>query len=216
MNNFDVTILTPQGDDRIKLIPTANNTILETSQSYPGSYKNISIELTDENLKQLRAWIGCYFKESEENKKKQELISNRMAAYEVYLENLGNKDVSNSNVPNNAIEYFNDLKNYLDFSVLAPELHTSYRHTVLMGFFKADDVTTHKLTLEFLMNGNSVSTILYTIESYSEYSNRYEFEDEGLKVIPLGTIYNAEDTNLKVCARAIKFIYDEFMETDYE
>lgn len=214
MNNFDVTILTTQGDNRVKLIPTANNTILETSQSYPGSYKNISIELTNEDLEQLRAWIDCYFKESEENKKKQELISNRMAAYEVYLENLGNKDVSNSSIPNNTIEYFNDLKNYLDFSVLAPELRTSYRHTVLMGFFKADYVTTHKLTLEFLMNGNSVSTILYTIESYSEYSNRYEFEDEGLKIIPLGTIYNAEDTNLKVCARAIKFIYDEFMETD--
>lgn len=214
MNNFDVTILTPQGDNRIKLIPTANNTILETSQSYPGSYKNISIELSDESLEQLRAWIDCYFKESEENKKKQELISNRMVAYEVYLENLGNKDVSNSSIPNNVIEYFNDLKNYLDFSVLTPELHTSYRHTVLMSFFKADGVTTYRLILEFLLNGNSVSTILYTIESYNEYRGRYEFRNEGLKVIPLGTVYNAEDINLKVCARVIKFIYDEFMETD--
>lgn len=216
MNNFDVTILTPQGDDRVKLIPTTNNTILETSQSRPGSYKNISIELSNEDLEQLRAWIDCYFKESEENKKKQKLIYDHMAAYEVYLENLANKDISNSDIPNNAIEYFNNLKDYLDFLVLTPELRTSYRHTVLMRFFKASEKTTHKITLEFLMNGNSVSTILYTIESYSEYSGKYEFRDEGLKVIPLSAIYNAENRNLKFCARIIKSIYDEFMATDYE
>lgn len=39
MNNFDVTILTSQGDSRIKLIPTVSNVVLETSQSCPGFYK---------------------------------------------------------------------------------------------------------------------------------------------------------------------------------
>lgn len=216
MNNFDVTILTPQGDNRVKLIPAVNNVVLETSQSYPGYYKNIEFELSNENLEQLRAQLDCYFKENEEDKKKQKVISNRMAAYEVYLENLANFEIMNSEIPKNVIEYFNSLKNYLDFSILAPELCASHRHTVLMDFFKLSEKTAHKLTLEFLMNGNSVSIILYTIESYNEYSGRYEFADEGLKIVPLGTIYNAEDTNLKLCAKAIKDIYNEFMETNYE
>lgn len=216
MNNFDVTILTPQGDNRVKLIPGVNNVVLETSQSYPGYYKNIEFELSNESLEQLRAWLDCYFKENEEEKKKQKVISNRMAAYEVYLENLANFEIMNSEIPKNVIEYFNSLKNYLDFSILAPELCASHRYTVLMKFFKVSERAIHKLTLEFLMNGNSVSTILYTIESYNEYSGRYEFADEGLKIVPLGTIYNAEDTNLKLCAKAIKDIYNEFMETDYE
>lgn len=216
MNNFDVTILTPQGDNRVKLIPGVNNVVLETTQSCPGFYKNIEFELSNESLEQLRAWLDCYFKENEEEKKKQKVISNRMAAYEVYLENLANFEIMNSEIPKNAIEYFNSLKNYLDFSILAPELCASHRHTVLMKFFKLSEKTAHKLTLEFLMNGNSVSIILYTIESYNEYSGRYEFADEGLKIVPLGTIYNAEDTNLKLCAKAIKDIYNEFMETDYE
>lgn len=216
MNNFDVTIVTPQGDDRVKLIPNTDKVILETSQCRPGCYKNIFMEITTEGLEQLRAWIDCYFKEREENKHTLKLISDRTAAYEVYWENLENSEVNNSEIPKNAIEYFNDLKGYLDFLVLAPELHTSYRHTIIMGFFKMGEKTTHKLNLEFLLNGNSVSTILYTVEGYNNRTNRYEFEDEGLKVVPLGTIYNAENTNLKLCAQVIKDIYDEFMETDYE
>ena len=216
MNNFDVTILTSQGDSRIKLIPTVSNVVLETSQSCPGFYKNIDIELSNESLEQLRTWLHCYFKEREEDKKNQKLISNRMDAYEVYLENLANFEIMNSEIPKNAIEYFNSLKNYLDFSIPAPELYASHRHTVLMDFFKLSEKTTHKLTLEFLMNGNSVSTILYTIESYNEYSGRYEFTDEGLKVIPLGSTGLAEDLNFKLCAKAIKDIYNEFMETDYK
>ena len=216
MNNFDVTILTPQGDNRVKLIPAINNVVLETRQSYHGYYKNIEFELSNESLEQLRAWLDCYFKEHEEDEKKQKLISNHMATYEVYLENLANFEIMNSKIHKNAIEYFNNLKNYLDFSILSPELCASHRHTVLMDFFKLSEKTAHKLTLEFLMNGNSVSTILYTIKSYNEYSGRYEFADKGLKIVPLGTIYNAEDTNLKLCAKAIKDIYNEFMETDYE
>ena len=30
MNNFDVTILTPQEDNRVKLIPSVNNEFIET------------------------------------------------------------------------------------------------------------------------------------------------------------------------------------------
>ena len=85
-----------------------------------------------------------------------------------------------------------------------------------MKFLKANDETTHKLTLEFLMVDNSVNTILYKIESCNEYTNRYEFTDEGLKVIPLGSTGLAEDLNFKLCAKAIKDIYNEFMETDYK
>ena len=31
MNNFDVTILTPQGDNRVKLITSVNNEFIETN-----------------------------------------------------------------------------------------------------------------------------------------------------------------------------------------
>ena len=139
-----------------------------------------------------------------------------MDEYDIYIEALVDSKTINSEIPKNTIEYFSNLKNYLDFSILSPELCASHRHTVLMDFFKLSEKTTHKLTLKFLMSGNSVSTILYTIESYNEYSGRYEFADKGLKIVPLGTIYNAEETNLKLCAKAIKDIYNEFMETDYE
>lgn len=216
MNNFDVTILTPQGDNRIKLIPTTSSVVLETSQSCPGFYKNIDIELSNESLGQLRAWLDCYFKEHEEDIKKQKLTSNRMAVYEVYIEGLAASKIINSEIPKSTIEYFNHLKNYLDFSILPPQLYASFRHTVLMGFYKASEKATHKLTLEFLMSGNSVNTILYKIESCDDHIGRYEFTDEGLKVIPLGTAGLAEDLNFKLCAKAIKDIYSEFMETDYE
>lgn len=216
MNNFDVTILTPQGDNRIKLIPTISSVVLETSQSKPGSFKNIDIELTNEDLEQLRVWLDCYFKEHEEDIKKQKLISNRMAVYEVYIEALTDFKIVNSEIPKNTIEYFSNLKNYLDFSIPTPQLYASHRHTVLMGFFKVSEKATHKLTLEFLMTGNSVNTILYKIESCNEYTKGYRFTDEGLKVIPLGATGLAEDLNFKLCARAIKDIYNEFMETDYE
>lgn len=215
MNNFDVTI-TSQGNSYVKLYPLINGAILKTSQSKPGSFKNIDIELTNEDLEQLHTWLDCYFKEHEEDIKKQKLISNRMAAYEVYIEALTDFKTVNSEIPKNTIEYFNHLKNYLDFSVLTPQLYASLRHTVLMGFYKASEKTTHKLTLEFLMAGNSVNTILYKIESCNVHTNRYEFTDEGLKVIPLGTAGLAEDLNFKLCAKAIKDIYNEFMETDYE
>lgn len=216
MNNFDVTILTPQGDNRVKLIPAVNNVVLETTQSCPGFYKNIEFELSNESLEQLRAWLDCYFKESEEEKKKQKVISDHMAAYEVYIEALVNSKITNFEIPKNTIEYFSNLKNYLDFSILAPQLCASYRHTVRMKFFKTSEKVTHKLTLEFLMAGNSVNTILYKIESCSDYTGRYEFTDEGLKVIPLGATGLAEDLNFKLCAKAIKDVYNEFMETDYE
>lgn len=216
IDNFNIDIHSYDEDYMVKLYPVADGAMLKTSQSRPGSFRNIDIELTDEELEQLRAWIDEYFKDCEERKHTLKLISDRMAAYEVYWENLADPELGNSEIPKNTIEYFNDLKSYLKFSVLAPEMHPSYRHTVIMGFFKASEETTYRLNLEFLLSGNSVSTILYTVESYNARTDQYEFKDEGLKVIPLGTIYNAEDTNLKLCAQGIKDIYDEFMETDYE
>ena len=216
MDNFSINFHTFDEDSKVKLYPLIRGALLEISQSKPGSSKNIDIELTNEDLEQLRAWLDRYFKEHEEDIEKQKHISNRMAAYEVYIEALANSKTVNSEIPKNTIEYFNDLKNYLDFSIPAPQLYASHRHTVLMGFFKVGDEITHKLTLEFLMTGNSVNTILYTIASCNDYTGIYEFTDEGLRVIPLGATGLAEDLNFKLCAKAIKDIYNEFMETDYE
>ena len=214
MNNFDVTILTSQGDSRIKLIPTVSNVVLETSQSCPGFYKNIDIELSNESLEQLRTWLDCYFKEREEDKKNQKLISNRMDAYELYIEALADSKTVNSEIPKNTIEYFSNLKNYFDFSIPAPQLYASHRHTVLMKFLKASDETTHKLTLEFLMIGNSVNTILYKIEIYNEttgvhflmkiksekaekgiINNAYS---KGIKLSPLSQYYKNNDENKNI------------------
>lgn len=216
MDNFNIDIHSYDEESSVKLYPITDGVMLKTTQINPAYFRNINIELTNEDLEQLRAWLDCYFKENEEEKKKQKLISNRMAAYEVYIEGLADFKIANSEIPKNTIEYFNNLKNYLDFSILPPQLYASLRHTVLMGFFKASEKVTHKLTLKFLMAGNSVNTILYKIESCSVYTNRYEFTDEGLKVIPLGTTGLAEDLNFKLCVKAIKDIYNEFMETDYD
>ena len=216
MDSFSINFHTFDEDSKVKLYPLIRGAVLETSQSKPGSSKNIDIELTNEDLEQLRAWLDRYFKEHEEDIKKQKLISNRMAAYEVYIEALANSKNVNSEIPKNTIEYFSNLKNYLDFSIPTPQLYASHRHTVFMGFFKVSEKATHKLTLEFLMTGNSVNTILYTIASCNDYIGRYEFTDEGLKVIPLSSTGLAEDLNFKLCAKAIKDIYNEFMETDYE
>lgn len=216
MDNFSINFHTFDEDSMVKLYPLIRGAVLETSQSKPGSSKNIDIELTNEGLEQLRAWLDRYFKEHEEDIKKQKLISNRMAAYEVYIKALADSKTANSEIPKNTIEYFSNLKNYLDFSIPAPQLYASHRHTVLMGFFKVSEKATHKLTLEFLMVGNSVNTILYTIASCNDYTERYEFTDEGLRVIPLGATGLAEDINFKLCAKAIKDIHNEFMETDYK
>ena len=216
MDNFSIDFHTFDEDSKVKLYPLIRGAVLETSQSKFGSFKNIDIELTNEDLEQLRAWLDRYFKEHEEDIKKKKLISNRMDLYEAYIKVLADYKTANSEIPKNTIEYFSNLKNYLDFSIPAPQLYASHRHTVLMKFLKANDETTHKLTLEFLMVGNSVNTILYKIESCNEYTNRYEFTDEGLKVIPLGSTGLAEDLNFKLCAKAIKDIYNEFMETNYK
>ena len=216
MDNFSIDFHTFDEDSKVKLYPLIRGAVLETSQSKFGSFKNIDIELTNEDLEQLRAWLDRYFKEHEEDIKKKKLISNRMDLYEAYIKVLADYKTANSEIPKNTIEYFSNLKNYLDFSIPAPQLYASHRHTVLMKFLKANDETTHKLTLEFLMVDNSVNTILYKIESCNEYTNRYEFTDEGLKVIPLGSTGLAEDLNFKLCAKAIKDIYNEFMETNYK
>ena len=211
MDNFSINFHTFDEDSKVKLYPLIRGAVLETSQSKPGSSKNIDIELTNEDLEQLREWLDRYFKEHEEDIKKQKLISNRMDAYEIDIEALADSETVNSEILKNTIEYFSNLKNYLDFSIPAPQLYASHRHTVLMKFLKANDETTHKLTLEFLMVDNSVNTILYKIETYNDYIERYEFTDEGLKVIPLGSTGLAEDLNFKLCAKAIKDIYNEFM-----
>ena len=216
MDNFSIDFHTFDEDSKVKLYPLIRGAVLETSQSKFGSFKNIDIELTNEDLEQLRAWLDRYFKQHEEDIKKKKLISNRMDLYEAYIKVLADYKTANSEIPKNTIEYFSNLKNYLDFSIPAPQLYASHRHTVLMKFLKANDETTHKLTLEFLMVDNSVNTILYKIESCNEYTNRYEFTDEELKVIPLGSTGLAEDLNFKLCAKAIKDIYNEFMETDYK
>ena len=71
MDNFSINFHTFDEDSKVKLYPLIRGAVLETSQSKPGSSKNIDIELTNEDLEQLRAWIEDYFKVKGEKLQKQ-------------------------------------------------------------------------------------------------------------------------------------------------
>ena len=81
MDNFNIDIHSYDEDSSVKLYPITDRVILKTTQLNPACFRNIDIELTNENLEQLRAWLDCYFKEREEDKKNQTLRK----SYQRYL-----------------------------------------------------------------------------------------------------------------------------------
>lgn len=99
MDNFSIDFHTFDEDSKVKLYPLIRGAVLETSQSKFSSFKNIDIELTNEDLEQLRAWLDRYFKEHEEDIKKKKLISNRMDLYEAYIKVLADYKTANSEIP---------------------------------------------------------------------------------------------------------------------
>ena len=81
MDNFNIDIHSYDEDSSVNLYPITDGVILKPTQLNPACFRNIDIELTNENLEQLRAWLDCYFKEREEDKKNQTLRK----SYQRYL-----------------------------------------------------------------------------------------------------------------------------------
>ena len=153
MNNFDVTILTPQGDNRVKLIPAVNNVILETTQSCPGFYKNIEFELSNETLEQLRAWIEDYFKTKNEKIQKQQDRNRKL-----FEDDLFHIETDESSVSSSVTVFIADIADYLDFTY-SPRAVATLRNSVQVCW-KNDDVT---LTMEFLYVPQSTPLVIWEI-----------------------------------------------------
>ena len=154
MNNFDVTILTPQGDNRVKLIPAVNNVILETTQSCPGFYKNIEFELSNESLEQLRAWIEDYFKIKNENLQKQKDCNRKL-----FEDDLFHIETDEPSVSSSVTVFIADIVNYLDFTY-SPRAVATLRNSVQVCW-KNDDVI---LIMEFLYVPQSTPLVVWEVK----------------------------------------------------
>ena len=158
MNNFDVTILTPQGDNRVKLIPAVNNVILETTQACPGFYKNIEFELSNESLEQLRAWIEDYFKKKNEKIQKQKDRNRKL-----FEDDLFHIETDESSVSSSVTVFIADIANYLDFTY-SPRAVATLRNSVQVCW-KNDDVI---LIMEFLYVPQSTPLVIWEIRDKKE------------------------------------------------
>ena len=153
MNNFDVTILTPQGDNRVKLIPTVNNVILETTQSCPGFYKNIEFELSNETLEQLRAWIEDYFKTKNEKIQKQQDHNRKLFENELLCIKTGERMINPS-----ITAFVSVIAEYFNFTY-SPRAVATLRNSVQVCW-KNDDAI---LIMEFLYVPQSTPLVIWEI-----------------------------------------------------
>ena len=153
MNNFDVTILTQQGDSYVKLYPLINGAILKTSQSNPGSFKNIDIELTNKDLEQLRAWLDCYFKTKNEKIKKQQDRNRKL-----FKDDLFHIETDEPSVSSSVTVFIIDIADYLDFTY-SPRAVATLRNSVQVCW-KNDDVI---LIMEFLYIPQSTPLVVWEV-----------------------------------------------------
>ena len=153
MNNFDVTILTQQGDSYVKLYPLINGAILKTSQSNPGSFKNIDIELTNKDLEQLRAWLDCYFKTKNEKIKKQQDRNRKL-----FKDDLFHIETDEPSVSSSVTVFIIDIADYLDFTY-SPRAVATLRNSVQVCW-KNDDVI---LIMEFLYVPQSTPLVVWEV-----------------------------------------------------
>ena len=153
MNNFDVTILTPQGDNRVKLIPAVNNVVLETTQSCPGFYKNIEFELSNETLEQLRAWLEDYFKTKNEKIQKQQDHNRKLFENELLCIKTGERMINPS-----ITAFVSVVAEHFNF-IYSPRAVATLRNSVQV-YWKNDDVV---LTMEFLYVPQSTPLVIWEI-----------------------------------------------------
>ena len=153
MNNFDVTILTPQGDNYVKLYPLINGAILKASQSKPDSFKNIDIELSNETLEQLRAWLEDYFKTNNEKIQKQQDHNRKLFENELLCIKTGERMINPS-----ITAFVSVIAEYFNFTY-SPRAVATLRNSVQVCW-KNDDVV---LTMEFLYVPQSTPLIIWEI-----------------------------------------------------
>ena len=153
MDNFSINFHTFDEDSKVKLYPLIRGAVLETSQSKPGSSKNIDIELTNEDLEQLRAWIEDYFKVKGEKLQKQKDRNRKL-----FEDDLFHIETDESSVSSSVTVFIADIANYLDFTY-SPRAVATLRNSVQVCW-KNDDVI---LIMEFLYVPQSTPLVIWEI-----------------------------------------------------
>lgn len=153
MDNFSINFHTFDEDSKIKLYPLIRGAVLETSQSKPGSSKNIDIELTNEDLEQLRAWIEDYFKTKNEKIQKQQDRNRKL-----FEDDLFHIETDESSVSSSVTVFIADIADYLDFTY-SPRAVATLRNSVQVCW-KNNDVI---LIMEFLYVPQSTPLVIWEI-----------------------------------------------------
>lgn len=153
MDNFSINFHTFDEDSKVKLYPLIRGAVLETSQSKPGSSKNIDIELTNEDLEQLRAWIEDYFKTKNEKIQKQQDRNRKL-----FEDDLFHIETDESSVSSSVTVFIADIADYLDFTY-SPRAVATLRNSVQVCW-KNNDVI---LIMEFLYVPQSTPLVIWEI-----------------------------------------------------
>lgn len=154
MDNFSINFHTFDEDSKIKLYPLISGAVLETSQSKPGSSKNIDIELTNEDLEQLRAWIEDYFKVKCEKLQKQKDHNKKL-----FEDDLFHIETDESSVSSSVTVFIADIVDYLDFTY-SPRAVATLRNSVQVCW-KNNDVI---LIMEFLYVPQSTPLVVWEVK----------------------------------------------------
>lgn len=154
MDNFSINFHTFDEDSKVKLYPLIRGAVLETSQSKPGSSKNIDIELTNEDLEQLRAWIEDYFKAKGEKLQKQKDRNRKL-----FEDDLFHIETYESSVSSSVTVFIADIANYLDFTY-SPRAVATLRNSVQVCW-KNNDVI---LIMEFLYVPQSTPLVIWEVK----------------------------------------------------
>ena len=154
MDNFSINFHTFDEDSKVKLYPLIRGAVLETSQSKPGSSKNIDIELTNEDLEQLRAWLEDYFKIKGEKLQKQKDRNRKL-----FEDDLFHIETDEPSVSSSVTVFIADIANYLDFTY-SPRAVATLRNSVQVCW-KNDDII---LIMEFLYVPQSTPLVVWEVK----------------------------------------------------
>lgn len=153
MDNFSINFHTFDEDSKVKLYPLIRGAVLETSQSKPGSSKNIDIELTNEDLEQLRAWIEDYFKVKGEKLQKQKDRNRKL-----FEDDLFHIETDEPSVSSSVTVFIADIADYLDFTY-SPRAVATLRNSVQVCW-ENDDII---LIMEFLYVPQSTPLVVWEV-----------------------------------------------------
>lgn len=153
MDNFSINFHTFDEDSTVKLYPLIRGAVLKTSQSKPDSFKNIDIELTNEDLERLRAWLEDYFKTKNEKIKKQQDHNRKLFENELLCIKTGERMINPS-----ITAFVSVIAEYFNFTY-SPRAVATLRNSVQV-YWKNDDVV---LTIEFLYVPQSTPLVIWEI-----------------------------------------------------